>query len=38
MIADRQTHTQTDTETDTLIAVLRSSIGGGVLTDHLTPL
>ena len=28
MIADRQTHT--DTQTDTLIAILRSPIGGGV--------
>ena len=30
MIADRQTHT--DRQTDTLITILRSPIGGGVTT------
>ena len=30
MIADRQTPTQTDRQTDTLITKLRSLIGGGV--------
>jgi len=30
MLADRQTHTQTDRQTDTLITILRSPIGGGV--------
>ena len=30
MIVDRQTHTHTDTQTDTLITILRSPIGRGV--------
>jgi len=32
MIADRQTHTRTHRQTDTLITILRSAIGGGVIS------
>ena len=31
MIADKQTHTQTDRQTDTLITILRSPTGDGVI-------
>ena len=31
MIADRQTHRHIDTQTDTLITILRSPVGGGVI-------